>query len=309
MRFRSASVGWLALLALAYLNVAGAQVPPPSPSPSTLPVGALTQTLPLELAQPFEQAWDVVELAGQPMLSDNQRPARVVLRPNGLLWVDAGCNYFSGRVERDAHGLFRVSKYGSTHRTCEKPPRSEAFLNSALMMVDNFRWDRGLLLRSGSSELLRLRPSANQDIQGLEQSLGHRALPAAAALAPAAASALQPARERPVAMQAAQPRQVASQDCHPVKASKGAGKSRKAKAPVCQPLQAKAAKTAAGKAALRAAGAKSAQSSKAVKSAKPAKSSAKPGKARQVKAGPVTKNSTKSSSKKSTQVAQKRPKS
>lgn len=294
MRFRSVSVGWLALLALACLNVAGAQVPPPSPpSPAALPVDALAQTLPLELAQPFEQAWDVVELAGQPMLSDNQRPARVVLRPNGSLWVDGGCNYFSGRVERDAQGLFRVSKYGSTQRVCEKPPRSEAFLNSALMMVDNFRWDRGLLLRSGSSELLRLRPSANQDTQALEQGLGRRALPAAA---------LQPARERPVAMQAASARQVASQDCRPVKARKGADKSRKAKAPVCQPLQAKAAKTAAGKASLRAAGAKS---SKAVKSAR----SAKPSKARQAKAGPAAKNRAKSSGKKNTQVAQKRTQS
>ena len=291
MRFRSVSVGWLALLALVYLNVAGAQVPQQSPSPAALPVDALTQTLPLELAQPFEQAWDVVELAGQPMLSDNQRPARVVLRPQGLLWVDGGCNYFSGRVERDALGLFRVSKYGSTHRTCEKPPRSEAFLNSALMMVDNFRWDRGLLLRSGSSELLRLRPSANQDIHALEQSLGRRAVPpaaAAVALAPAAASALQPvARER----------QVASQDCRPVKARKGADKSRKAKAPVCQPLLSKAAKTAAGKASLRAIPGKAAKGTKA---AKPAKSSAKPSKARQVAKGRVKKN---------TQVAQKRSKS
>ncbi len=305
MRFRSVSVGWLALLALACLNVAGAQVPPPSPPSAALPVDALAQTLPLELAQPFEQAWDVVELAGQPMLSDNQRPARVVLRPNGSLWVDGGCNYFSGRVERDAQGLFRVSKYGSTQRVCEKPPRSEAFLNSALMMVDNFRWDRGLLLRSGSSELLRLRPSANQDTQALEQGLGRRALPAvatAAALAPAAAAAaaLQPARERPVAMQAASARQVASQDCRPVKARKGADKSRKAKAPVCQPLQAKAVKTAAGKASLRAAGAKS---SKAVKS------SAKSSKARQAKAGPAAKNRAKSSGKKNTQVAQKRTQS
>ena len=291
MRFRSVSVGWLALLALVYLNVAGAQVPQQSPSPAALPVDALTQTLPLELAQPFEQAWDVVELAGQPMLSDNQRPARVVLRPQGLLWVDGGCNYFSGRVERDALGLFRISKYGSTHRACEKPPRSEAFLNSALMMVDNFRWDRGLLLRSGSSELLRLRPSANQDIHALEQSLGRRAVPpaaAAVALAPAAASALQPvARER----------QVASQDCRPVKARKGADKSRKAKAPVCQPLLSKAAKTAAGKASLRAIPGKSAKGTKA---AKPAKSSAKPSKARQVAKGSVKKN---------TQVAQKRSKS
>ncbi len=299
MIFRSASVRWLGLLALVCLNVAQAQVPPLSPPPAALPVDALAQTLPLELAQPFEQAWDVVELAGQPMLSDSQRPARVVLRPNGLLWVDGGCNHFSGRVERDAQGLFRISKYGSAHRACDKPPRSEAFLNSALMMVDNFRWDRGLLLRSGSSELLRLRPSANQDTHALEQSLGNRALPAAtaaAALVPAAASALQPVQTRELAMPPAQARQVASQDCRPVKARKGADKSRKAKAPVCQPLQAKAVKTAAGKAALRAA---------ASKSAKAAKSSAKSGKARPVKAGPAAKRS----AKKNTQVAQKRPKS
>ena len=273
MRFPFASVRWLGLLALACLNVARAQLPPPA-LPS-LPLDALAQTLPADLAQPFEQAWDVVELAGQPVLSDSQRPARVVLRPNGQLGVDGGVNYFSGRVERDAQGLFRISKYGGTHRACEVPPRSEAFLNSALMMVDNFRWDRGLLLRSGSSELLRLRPSANQDIQALEQGLAHRALPA-----PATASALQPAQAHP----------VASQDCRPVKARKGADKSRKAKAPVCQPLQAKAVKTAAGKASLRAAGAKSS-------------------KARQAKAGSAAKSRAKSSGKKNTQVAQKRPKS
>lgn len=303
MRFRSASVCWLGLLALAYLNVAGAQVPSLSPPPVTLPVDALAQTLPSSLAQPFEQVWDVVELAGQPMLSDSQRPARVVLRPNGLLWVDGGCNHFSGRVERDALGLFRVSKYGSAHRACDKPPRSEVFLNSALMMVDNFRWDRGLLLRSGSSELLRLRPSANQDTHALEQSLGYRALPAAtaAALAPTAVSALQPVQAR-LAMPPAQARQVASQDCRPAKARKGAGKSRKAKAPVCRPLQAKAVKTAAGKAALRAIPGKSA---KAVKPARTAKSLAKPGKPRPVKAGPAAKRR----AKKNTQVVQKRPKS
>ena len=290
MRFRSVSVGWLALLALACLNVAGAQVPPPLPS---LPVDALAQTLPAGLAQPFEQAWDVVELAGQPMLSDSQRPARVVLRPQGLLWVDGGCNYFSGRVERDAQGLFRISKYGSTHRTCEKPPRSEAFLNSALMMVDNFRWDRGLLLRSGSSELLRLRPSANQDIQALEQGLMHRALPASATVA-----AL-PARER----------QVTGQDCHPVKAKKAAAKSRKAKPPVCQPVQSKAVKGRVGKEALRAASTRSAHSAKSAakstQAAKPGKSSAKPSKAQRVKAGPVAKGS----AKKSTPAAHKRSKS
>lgn len=265
MRFRSPFVRWLGLLALAGLNVAGAQPSPPA-AEAMLPADALAQTLPPGLAQPFEQAWDVVELAGQPLLSDSQRPPRVVLRPNGQLWVDGGCNYFSGRVERDAQGQFRVSKYGSSHRVCDKPPRSEAFLNSALMMVDNFRWDRGLLLRSGSSELLRLRPSANQDIHAIEQGLGRRPVPAAAAaLAPAAD--LPPAsRERQGTLQAASARQLASQDCRPVKTRKGAAKSRQAKPPVCQPLQAKAGKKAAGKASLRAAGAK------AAKSARPAKS-------------------------------------
>lgn len=281
MRFPFASVRWLGLLALACLNVARAQLPPPA-LPS-LPLDALAQTLPADLAQPFEQAWDVVELAGQPVLSDSQRPARVVLRPNGQLWVDGGCNYFSGRVERDAQGLFRISKYGGTHRACEVPPRSEAFLNSALMMVDNFRWDRGLLLRSGSSELLRLRPSANQDIQALEQGLAHRALPA-----PATASALQSAQAHP----------VASQDCRPVKARKAAAKSRKAKPTVCQPRQSKAVKGRVGKESLRAASTKSAKSGKA---AKHGKSSAKP-RAQRAKAGPVAKGS----AKKSTPAAHKR---
>ncbi len=262
MKFRSASVRQLALLALAYLNAAGAQVP----APPELPVDALAQTLPLELAQPFEQAWDVVELAGQPTLADGQRPARVVLRPGGQLWVDGGCNYFSGRVERDSRGLFRVSKYGSAQRACDKPPRSEAFLNSALMMVDNFRWDRGLLLRNGSSELLRLRPSANQDLQAIEQGVAHRALPPTAA-----------------PLQPAQANQLAGQNCRPVKASKGAGKSRKARAPVCQPLQAKANKVT-GKAGLRGA-----------KASKPAKAGSK---ARQVRPA-----------KKSSQSVQKRSKS
>lgn len=313
MRFRSASVRWLGLLALAYLNVAGAQ-PSPSSQQSTLPVDALAQTLPSGLAQPFEQAWDVVELAGQPLLSDSSRPPRLVLRPNGQLWVDGGCNYFSGRVERDAQGLFRVSKYGSNHRTCDKPPRSEAFLNSALMMVDNFRWDRGLLLRSGSSELLRLRPSANQDIQALEQGLGRHAAPAAAAataaLAPAAASALPLAQVRHAAVPPVPARQVASQDCRPVKAAKSTGKnagkaatkSRQAKPPVCQPLQAKAGKAATGKAALRAAGGKSAKAAKAVKSTQ---SSAKSSQARRAKAAPAAKGS----ARKNKPAAQKRSKS
>ena len=294
MRFRFASVHWLALLALAYLKVSGAQMPPPA----ALPVAAL-ETLPSGLAQPFEQAWDVVELVGQPMLTDSQRPARVVLRPQGLLWVDGGCNYFSGRVERDAQGLFRVSKYGSTHRICEKSPRSEAFLNSALVMVDNFRWDRGLLLRSGSSELLRLQPSANQELPVLEQDLARYAVPAAAgALAPAA-SALEPAREGQIVMPSVRERQVASQDCRPAKVSKATSKSLKAKPPVCQPIPSKVVKSATGKAAPRPVRATS------TKPAKPAKASVQTGKDRRAKAGPVAKGSIK----KSTPVAQKRPKS
>lgn len=261
MRFRSASVRWLAPLALAYLNIAAAQVPQPQPSPpspAALSFDALAQHLSSDSVQPLEQAWDVVELGGQPMLSDSQRPARVVLRPQGLLWVDGGCNYFSGRVEYDDQGLFRISKYGSTQRVCGKPPRSEAFLNSALMMVDNFRWDRDLLLRNGSSELLRLRPSANQDTQELEQNLGRRAVP-------------------PAALPSARMSQVAPKDCRPVKASKGAGKSRATKASACQSLRAKA-----------------------VKPAKSAKSS----NARRVKAGPASK----SSAKQKPPLAQKRPK-
>ena len=289
MRFRSPFVRWLGLLALAYLNVAGAQPSPPSaPSPQVaLPVDALAQTLPPGLSQSFEQAWDVVELAGQPLLTDSQRPPRLVLRPNGQLWVDGGCNYFSGRIERDDQGQFRVSKYGSSHRVCDKPPRSEAFLNSALMMVDNFRWDRGLLLRSGSSELLRLSPSANQDVHAIEQGLTRHAVPAAAAaaLVPAAASALPLAQARHAVAPPVPARQLASQDCRPVKAKKGAAKSRQTKPSVCQPLQAKAAKSA-----------------KSAKSAKPAKSSAKSSRSQVAKAA-------KGNAKKNQSAANKRSKS
>ncbi|MEO0002785.1 MAG: hypothetical protein RLZZ22_477 [Pseudomonadota bacterium] len=292
MRLTSTSVRWLGLLAFAYLNVAGAQVPP-RPLLAELPIDAMAPNLPPGLAPSFEQAWDVVELAGQPTLIDSQRPARVVLRPQGVLWVDGGCNYFSGRVERNAQGLFRVSKYGGTHGGCDTPPRSEAFLNSALMMVDNFRWDRGLLLRSGSSELLRLRPSTDQDTYSLEQGLARRAMPAPA-------SALQPG----------QARQLGSQECRPpVKARKVAAKSRKAQKAVCSPAQLKAFKAQAGKAqAGKAQAGKSSLRAVGAKSAKPAKvgkSSLQSGKARRVKAGPAVKGS----GKKSAQTARKRHRS
>ena len=231
MTFASATARWLGCLAFSFLSCAGAQTIPPNPEPQTVVelVGQRladqllsSEPLPATL-QRFEQAWDVVELMGQPMLSDAQRLARVLIRPQGSLWVDGGCNYFSGRIERDAQGLFRVSKYGGTHGSCEKPPRSEALLNSALVMVDNYRWDRGLVLRNGDSELVRLMPSANQDGQEVEQALASRA---EAAAAPA--------------------HQAAGQNCHQVKAaqpSKARTKGRRSSAPVhqvCKPVKAAA---------------------------------------------------------------------
>lgn len=245
MRFRSVSVGWLALLALACLNVAGAQVPPPSPPSAALPVDALAQTLPLELAQPFEQAWDVVELMGQPMPASDQRPPRVVLRPQGGLIVDGGCNYFSGRTERDAQGLFRVSKYGGTHGQCEQPARSEVLLNSALVLVDSYRWDRGLVLRSGDRDLIRLVPSANQDSQDIERGL--------AGLTTAAA-----------AQSAAAPAAQASQgNCRQVKTKvRKAGKLTTVSRLVCQPAQPASAKSRKGKAAAKAKASRSTSRSK-----------------------------------------------
>ena len=166
MTIASASARWLGSLAFCFMSCVGAQTLPDLPS-----LGPAEALGPHASAQRFEQAWDVIELMGQPMLGDAQRQARVLIRPQGGIWVDGGCNYFSGRIERDVQGLFRVSRYGGTHAACDKPPRSEALLNSALMMVDNYRWDRGLVLRSGDNELVRLQPSANQDSQDIEQGL------------------------------------------------------------------------------------------------------------------------------------------
>ena len=195
MKFASVPARWLLSLVLCVQPWAGAQTLPLAaalPSPEELagqpPAGQPLAPDQLPTTQQrFEQAWDVVELMGQPMMTDAQRSARVLIRPQGSLWVDGGCNYFSGRIERDGQGLFRISKYGGTHGGCEKPPRSEAFLNSVLVMVDNYRWDRGLVLRSGSNDLVRLLPSANQDSQDIEQALASRAATTAAS-APAPAS-------------------------------------------------------------------------------------------------------------------------
>ncbi len=208
---------------------ASAALRPAAPVPLTVALPALADPG----SRRFDQAWDVVELMGQPMLAGGQRPPRVVLRPQGGLMVDGGCNYFSGRIERDAQGLFRVFKYGGTHGACEEPPRSEAVLNSALMMVDNFRWDRGLLLRSGETELLRLQPSANQDNSELEQALVRRPVPAAAAAAVPAPAACRPVK---VAKSSKGRRVQAAQSCQPAKVaaarsgSKAAAKSSSVKA-------------------------------------------------------------------------------
>jgi heat shock protein HslJ len=198
------------------MSCVGAQTLPDLPPQDLADLGPQSSA-----AQRFEQAWDVVELMGQPMLGDAQRPARVLIRPQGGIWVDGGCNYFSGRIERDVPGLFRVSKYGGTHSACDKPPRSEALLNSALMMVDNYRWDRGLVLRSGDNELVRLQPSANQNSQDIEQGL--------VAGRPAPAPAPAP--------------QAVGQDCRQVKVARSAkSKTGRAKAAgatrlVCKPAR------------------------------------------------------------------------
>lgn len=229
MTFPSAPARRLGLLAFCFLSGVGAQTLPSDPGQETF-----IQTPGQLAAAPrrFEQVWDVVELMGQqPMLTGGQRPARVVLRSQGGLMVDGGCNYFSGRVERDAQGLFRVSKYGGTHSGCEKPPRSEALLNSALMMVDGYRWDRGLVLRSGGNDLLRLQPSANQSSQDIEQALASRAVPV-----PAQTQTVQPAR--------AVASGTAEKNCRPVKVAKSrkakikGSKAAKASKTVCKPVAA-----------------------------------------------------------------------
>lgn len=244
MTIASAPARWLGSLAFCFLSCVNAQTWSSDPVPE-LPPETFEQ-VPGQLLPPeqlpasplrFEQAWDVVELMGQPMLTDAQRPARVLLRPQGGLWVDGGCNYFSGSIERDPQGLFRVFRYGGTHGGCEKPPRSEAFLNSALVMIDNYRWDRGLVLRSGAKDLIRLVPSANQDSAEFEPALASRvAVAAPHTAAPAQASRVveqncqqvKPSQSRKAKGKRAvsQPRLV----CKPVaKPSQLAGKSRTAK--------------------------------------------------------------------------------
>lgn len=256
MTFASIPARWLGSLALSFLSCVGAQTLPAAPvAPAPAEVEVSTQP---STPQRFEQAWDVVELMGQPMLADAERPARLLLRPQGSLWVDGGCNYFSGRIERDAQGLFRVSKYGGTHSACEKPPRSEALLNSALMLVDGYRWDGGLVLRSGSSDVLRLQPSANQDSNDIEQGLAGRAAPA-----PAAAPA-------PV-------QQAAAQACRKVKAkskTKG-GRAVSTTQQVCKPVAAKAGKAGAKSGQSRASKSVSGKAKSAAK-AKPVASNGKP---------------------------------
>ena len=209
MRFSSASASALAWLALCLSPSAWSQAQRYAADP-------MAEAITPPSAQRFEQAWDVLSIMGKPLPSSLTRQPRVVMRPQGGLLVDGGCNQFSGRFERDAQGLFRVSKYGGTHGACGEPPRSEALLNSALMMADGFRWERGaLVLLGGQSELLRLQPSANQDSQEIEQALASR--PPVVAATPRLAAVQEPVR----------------QVCRPLKATKS--KSRKAKAGKIKP--------------------------------------------------------------------------
>jgi heat shock protein HslJ len=251
MRLTSAGASALAWLALCLSPSAWSQALRSSADP-------IAEAITPAGAQRFEQAWDVLSIMGKPLPPTPLRQPRVVLRPQGSLLVDGGCNRFSGRFERDAQGLFRVSKYGGTHGACGEPPRSEALLNSALMMADSFRWERGaLVLLGGQSELLRLQPSANQDSQEIEQAL----------VRPPVTGAESRSVQAPT-------RQV----CRPVKTAKSrkmkAGKI-KASRVVCQPVKGvkgskgiKGSKMSASKAKLSA----KSRSLKAIKSKSTAKS-------------------------------------
>jgi len=221
MRLKTALAQTASVLALYFLQqTAWAQ------TQEAIPAGMAAAAFPKR----FDQVWEVVEIMGKP-LGAQQRPARVALRGQGGLLVDGGCNYFSGRFEHDAQGQFRVSKYTGTHGSCEAPPRAEALLNSALVLVNGYRWDNGLVLSSEAGDLVRLRPSANQDMQEAEQAVARRA--------PAAATE--------------------TTDCRPVKTKikAKAGKSRSAKAKAksrhklkaaaCQPTKALKGKTASAK--------------------------------------------------------------
>ncbi len=246
MRLKTALAQAASVLALHFLQTAPVQA-----QESAAAGAASTAAFPKRL----EQVWEIVEIMGKP-LGPQQRPARVALRGQGGLLVDGGCNYFSGRFEHDAQGLFRVSKYSGTHGSCENPPRSEALLNSALVLVNGYRWDNGLVLSSESGDLVRLRPSANQDTQEIEQALARRA-------------------STPVAAE--------STDCRPVKAKAGKSRSAKAKAKsrqktqaaACRPvksLKGKAAAVKGGKAMARSSGSKSRQGGKPVASSRGNKS-------------------------------------
>jgi heat shock protein HslJ len=164
-------------------------VEPLSPVSAPLTLSAPVAGVPLAATTPtptLEQAWDVVEVMGRP-LEPSTRRARLVVR-SGTLLVDGGCNYFSGRLERGAEGLFRVSRYSGTHSACPTPSRGEAVLNSALVMVNNYRLEDGLVLRSGDSAVVRLAPSASQDSSDIEQAVA-RARPAPRAESRSARSA------------------------------------------------------------------------------------------------------------------------
>jgi len=236
MRLKTALAQAASVLALCFLQTAAwaqAQMP-----------AAASMAQAATFPKRFEQVWEVVEIMGQPLASQ-QRPARVALRGQGALLVDGGCNYFSGRFEHDAQGQFRVSKYTGTHGSCEVPPRSEALLNSALVLVNGYRWDNGLVLSSESGDLVRLRPSANQDTQEIEQALARRA-PAPAPVPVAEATDCEPVKTK---AKAGKSRVVKAGKSHAAKAKvKAQGKSRHpTKTAVCQPAKALKGKAGAAK--------------------------------------------------------------
>lgn len=194
----------------------------------------------------LEQVWDVVELMGRPVTFDGPRTPRMMFRAPNEVWVDGGCNRFSGRVERDGQGGFRISKYTGTHGACEAPSRAEAILNSALVMADNSRWDRGLVLRSGETELVRLLPSTSQDTQIFENWARRPAPPPTPVTTPALPM---PAVAAPV-VAAAAPKLVEPNCAPPEKNNKKANKRTTKKAdtkgknkakplPTCTPAQMK----------------------------------------------------------------------
>jgi len=170
-------------------HVAEPMAPMPLPLKVTGPSPAPAEAVPVETpvapvqavavnAAPlhFEQAWDVVEVMGKPVAA-GEPAARVVFRGQGGLLVDGGCNQFSGRVERDEQGQLRVSRYSGSHRECDVPARAEAVLNSALIMTTHYQ-QRGQALELRNADgltLVRLVPSANQDVQSLERAVARAA--------------------------------------------------------------------------------------------------------------------------------------